>query len=70
MEKEQVLKHNEEKRKEIKTLNDKIDSLKKELKKLRKEIIAPCKWCPYDGVYRCESCQELNYINFNVKDWM
>ena len=30
---------------------------------------APCMWCPFDGVFRCEACAESDYEGFNVRDY-
>ena len=35
---------------------------------LKSKIINPCGQCPNDGVYRCEACQEDNFIGFNRKE--
>jgi hypothetical protein len=64
-----VLKHNSQIINRIEEINKEISEKKLEVNKLEKEIIAPCSFCPYDGVYRCESCKEMYYEGFNDKDF-
>lgn len=59
---EEILKHNKE------SYEKKI-SLVKEIEKLQKGLIPPCEYCPYDGIYRCESCQDNCYEGFNKKEY-
>jgi hypothetical protein len=59
---EKIVKHNQSIRAEIKALETQIEQKKK-------EIIPPCKFCRYDGVYRCETCAEENYAGYNIKDY-
>ena len=67
--KEEILNHNLKAVCEIKRLQKQINVLKNKQRGIRKAIIPPCKHCPYDGVYRCEACQEDNYAGFNIKDY-
>jgi hypothetical protein len=41
----------------------------KEMTRLIRRIVAPCQWCKYDGVFRCEACEEAHYEGFNIKDY-
>lgn len=67
--KDKVIKRNQMNQEKIQKLHEKIDQIYEEIHILENEIIAPCKWCPYDGVYRCEACQESNYSGFNIKSF-
>jgi len=33
------------------------------------EVIAPCKTCNYDGLYRCEACENNDYEGYNIRDY-
>ena len=35
------------------------------IERLMGKIKAPCEFCPYEGVYRCDACQGDNYAGFN-----
>lgn len=66
---EVILTKNEKTLEEIKIVREKIAKLEADMFYLRNEIlIAPCKYCKYDGVYRCEACQEDDYIGFGKQE--
>ena len=54
---------------EIEEVEGKIEKLQKEINTYRKYILAPCRYCPYDGVYRCEACEENDYEGFKKRDY-
>ena len=64
-----ISKHNEDVRKELKKIEDKINSLKDEYEQVKKKLIPPCEECKYDGIYRCEACEEDNFAGCNVKEY-
>lgn len=53
----------------IKGLKEEISEIESEISVCKSSITAPCKFCPYDGEYRCETCAENCYAGFNVKDY-
>lgn len=55
---EKIIKHNQSIRADVRALETQIE-------RKRKEIIPPCEFCPYDGVYRCETCAEKDYAGYN-----
>lgn len=59
---EEIINHNQK-------IRGEIESLRKLIDEKQKQIIPPCEFCPYDGVFRCEACAEENYIGYNVKDY-
>lgn len=62
MTQEEISHHNMSIRMQLKELHEKQTA---ELNALKSKLIVPCDKCPYDGVYRCEACQEDNFIGFN-----
>lgn len=69
MTEEEILKHNEAINRKVATLQVQIHELTEDRDRLLKDIKPPCMFCRYDGVYRCEACQEMNYAGFNIKDF-
>lgn len=59
---QELAEHNQSIRKQLSEMRH---SHYAEESKLKAQIITPCAQCPYDGVYRCEACQEDNFIGFN-----
>lgn len=59
---EQIVEHN-------KSIAEKIKSLRKEIKEIDRQVLVPCEYCSYDGVYRCEACAEDYYQGFNIKEY-
>lgn len=66
---EETIAANEKIRDQIEGINRQIDALERKKEHLATTMAAPCSSCPYDGLYRCEACQEENFLYFNVKDW-
>ncbi len=68
--KDEILKHNKKIRTKANKVQTKIDALEQQLEEISAQCVPPCEYCPYDGVYRCETCRENGYDGFNVKDYM
>ena len=64
-----VLENNKKVSEKISLIKKEIADKYNEVSKLRKDIIAPCTFCKYDGVYRCEACSENYYEGYNVSDY-
>ena len=62
MTQQELAEHNQSIRKELNEMRHRHYLEECELKS---KIINPCQHCPYDGVYRCSSCKEDNFIGFN-----
>jgi len=56
-------------REKIKEVEKKIKGFERKIKVLKDLIIPPCSECLYDGVYRCEACEENDYDGYNIKDY-
>lgn len=39
------------------------------LENIQMRIQPPCDECNYDGVYRCEACEENFFEGFNIRDY-
>lgn len=61
--------HNIKIREEISLKEKKLDIIHNEICSLRKELKPPCKECPYDGEFRCETCKDNDYEGFNIKNY-
>lgn len=66
---EYILLHNSLLLDKIKGKQDEVSELESQVCGCKSSIIAPCKFCPYDGEYRCETCAENCYEGFNVKEY-
>ncbi len=66
---EDILNHNKHIMSRIETHTRCINTEKQMIEFVKKEIVPPCKFCPYDGIFRCESCRENFYEGFNKKDY-
>ncbi|MCP4989065.1 MAG: hypothetical protein GY928_24305 [Colwellia sp.] len=64
-----IIGHNKVCHDKIEVLNKKISKLEEEVFGFEKEIIPPCDYCNYDGVFRCESCKESSFKGFNDDNW-
>lgn len=40
-----------------------------EAEQIKKDIIAPCQWCKYDGDFRCDACSSNFFEGYNVKNY-
>lgn len=45
------------------------EKLNKILFDLKKSVIAPCQACKYDGVFRCEACEDNFYEGYNEEHY-
>jgi len=61
MTEEQILIHN-------KQVKARIASLHVQLGNAESQFIPPCQFCKYDGVYRCEACEDAGYLHCNIKE--
>lgn len=41
----------------------------RDIAELRKQLVAPCQLCKYDGQWRCETCEERFYEGCNIADY-
>ena len=55
------------KKQEILDLKGQVRKKKDEFRKLAEDLNI-CMVCPYDGLFRCEACQDAYYEGFNVKN--
>lgn len=69
MNEEEIKAHNDKIKIIIQVKEEEVNILQTDIGKLRIQLKAPCKYCAFDGVYRCEVCMEDNYEGFNVKDY-
>ena len=70
MDEKEILENNKNILNKIKEVNDEIEILNVSKLSLEKEIIPPCQYCKYDGVWtRCDACEDSNYEGFNVKNY-
>lgn len=54
---------------EIESYEKIIKMIEDNINKLKKELVPPCKFCHFDGQFRCQACSETNYYGFNIKDF-
>ena len=64
---ENILKQNELIREVIGKLHEQIGSLSEDIKKWRRRLNPPCRYCKHDGLYRCEECAENMFLGFTEK---
>jgi len=69
MELKAMLHRNQNIRNEVGELLVQVGVMEARIRDLRKLLVPPCKECRYDGVYRCEACEENFYEGFNVADY-
>lgn len=62
---EETLKHNEHVRAMKKLALQEYENKLREIP----EAIAPCMTCPYDGIYRCEHCEDSDFAGYNIADY-
>ena len=53
----------------ILNLRKEIEDIEKLITDAKNDLIPPCKFCRYDGVCRCEACEEMGFIGFNIADF-
>ncbi len=61
--------HNEQIIKELEQIWNQIEEAEEHVHELKAKLKAPCKKCKYDGVYRCEACEDDLYRGFNIADY-
>lgn len=65
-----ILAHNAKLIEAISNTNKRIESLTTNIEILKEKLVAPCSYCEYDGVYRCEACKANYYAaGFNVPNY-
>lgn len=62
---EDILKHNQKVKEDFNRINEEYQVKFEALP----ETIAPCATCKYDGVYRCETCEENFFEGYNRPDY-
>ena len=55
--------------KDIEHLEKKRDVLDKQINCLTDTLLPPCKFCNYDGEFRCMVCKENYYEGYNIKEY-
>lgn len=70
MTKEEILENNQMYTEAIAEINKVIEENEKRRDGFTAKLIAPCNYCKFDGVYRCEACEEANYAGFNVEKFL
>lgn len=63
---EEILKHNEYVRAMKKLARQEYANKIREIP----DAIAPCKTCLYDGVDRCEHCEDSDFAGYNIADYV
>jgi len=69
MEEKELLERNKVTKDIIKYRRNQIILIEQEINDLIKTLKAPCRFCNYDGEYRCLACLESLYEGFNVADY-
>lgn len=69
MNEDEILKFNKKVNEEVSLLQKDIDFLEKKKKGLNDSIMVPCEYCPLDGQFRCEACEDANFAGFRDRDW-
>ena len=70
MTEEEILEHNKICQERLEDLYNLRSILDEGIQKWKNNIILPCKFCPYDGVYRCEACSETGFSGFNDANFL
>lgn len=66
---DEIINHNKVLAQEIREKEEKISELRAQINDIKFELVPPCRFCPYDGEWRCQTCQEECFGGFNVKEY-
>ena len=69
MTEQEIIDNNKKVSEELAVIQNDINILEQKKAVIIQQIKAPCKYCHYDGEYRCEACESSLFEGFNVRDY-
>lgn len=64
-----IIKKNKDCKEELLELESHKQQIDAEIAYVKSELVAPCKFCDYQGAIRCGLCKDWLYEGFNNKEW-